>query len=151
MQPTHPAPYRPAPHPLQPSAQFREWLERHGPFGAVIDGANVALFGQNFASGGFNFGQIRTVVDRLGGSHPHLKPLVVLHCGRTRGAAAAAPAARAFLRQLTDAGSFFATPPGSNDDWCGWGRAGCTAASCSQPPTLAPHATSMPCRPLVLF
>ncbi len=39
--------------------QFKAWIEEHGPFGAVIDGANVALFGQNFESGGFNFGQIR--------------------------------------------------------------------------------------------
>lgn len=39
--------------------QFKAWLERHGPFGAVVDGANVALYGQNFEKGGFNFGQIR--------------------------------------------------------------------------------------------
>lgn len=41
------------------AAQFKAWLARHGPFGAVVDGANVALYGQNFEKGGFNFGQIR--------------------------------------------------------------------------------------------
>lgn len=58
----------PPPPPSAPPAQerrpndfqaFRAWLERHGPFGAVIDGANVALYGQNFEKGGFNFGQIK--------------------------------------------------------------------------------------------
>ena len=39
--------------------QYMEWLERHGPFGAVVDGANVALYGQNFEQGGFTFAQIR--------------------------------------------------------------------------------------------
>lgn len=38
--------------------QFKGWLQRHGPFGAVVDGANVALYGQNFASGGFSFAQL---------------------------------------------------------------------------------------------
>ncbi|GAB4817090.1 hypothetical protein N2152v2_004136 [Parachlorella kessleri] len=39
--------------------KYMEWLERHGPFGAVVDGANVALYGQNFEHGGFTFSQIR--------------------------------------------------------------------------------------------
>ncbi len=30
---------------------------------------------------------------------------------------ARAPAAQELLRQLTEAGSFYATPAGSNDDW----------------------------------
>ena len=39
-----------------PPLQFKAWLARHGPFGAVIDGANVALYGQNFETGGFTLG-----------------------------------------------------------------------------------------------
>lgn len=39
-------------------AAFMEWLEANGPFGAVVDAANVAFYGQNFASGGFTFAQI---------------------------------------------------------------------------------------------
>ena len=64
--------------------QFRAWLGRHGPFGAVIDGANVALYGQNFDTGGFNFGQIQAVVNHLASRHPDLKPLLMLHVGRTK-------------------------------------------------------------------
>ncbi|KAL4448170.1 hypothetical protein ABPG75_005389 [Micractinium tetrahymenae] len=97
--------------------QFKEWLAKHGPFGAVIDGANVALFGQNFESGGFNFGQIKAVMNHLASRHPDLKPLLMLHVGRTKAPQARAPAAQELLRQLTEAGSFYATPAGSNDDW----------------------------------
>lgn len=46
-------------HPRAAALQFKAWLEKHGPFGAVVDGANVALYGQNFEKGGFNFKQIR--------------------------------------------------------------------------------------------
>lgn len=53
------------------------WLERCGPYGALIDGANVALFGQNFAEGGFSFGQIKAVLQHLQSQHPTLKPLLV--------------------------------------------------------------------------
>ena len=56
---------------------FRRWLDANGPFGCVIDGANVALYGQNFADGGFDFGQIETAVQHVRGRHPGFKPLVV--------------------------------------------------------------------------
>ena len=54
-----PCPLRPTLLPPSHPPQFKAWLERHGPFGAVVDGANVALYGQNFEKGGFNFGQIK--------------------------------------------------------------------------------------------
>ncbi|EFN56261.1 hypothetical protein CHLNCDRAFT_145111 [Chlorella variabilis] len=97
--------------------QFKCWLEEHGPFGAVVDGANVALYGQNFDSGGFNFGQIRAVCDHLASRHPDLKPLLLLNVGRTKAAQARAPAAQALMRELGEAKSFYVTPAGSNDDW----------------------------------
>lgn len=97
--------------------KFLEWLERNGPFGAVVDGANVALFGQNFESGGFTFGQIRAVRDHLREQHPDLKPLVILHNGRTRAPQAQRPEAQQLLQEMKDAGEFFASPTGSNDDW----------------------------------
>lgn len=34
------------------------WLDRHGPFDVIVDGANVGLFNQNFGEGGFNFYQV---------------------------------------------------------------------------------------------
>lgn len=54
-----------------------QWLEENGPFGVVIDGANVALFGQNWAQGGFCFGQISEAYDRAVAAYPDRKPLVV--------------------------------------------------------------------------
>lgn len=37
---------------------LQAWLNRHGPFDAIVDGANVGLFNQNFVDGGFNFHQV---------------------------------------------------------------------------------------------
>ncbi len=53
------------------------WLEQHGPVQALIDGANVALYGQNWERGAFSFGQIKGVMDQLGRTHPDLHPLMV--------------------------------------------------------------------------
>ena len=49
----------PPPPPLMHHRQFMAWLEANGPFGVVVDAANVAFFGQNHATGGFSFAQIR--------------------------------------------------------------------------------------------
>ena len=56
---------------------FRAWLDENGPFGYVIDGANVALFGQNWEAGGFSFAQIAAVLDQMHEERPGLKPLLV--------------------------------------------------------------------------
>ena len=40
-----------------------QWLEEHGPFGVLIDGSNLALYGQNWAHGGFDFAQIGAAYD----------------------------------------------------------------------------------------
>lgn len=58
--------------------EFALWLNnREGkPFTAIIDGANVAYYMQNFDKGCFNFHQIQFVVDALEKSHEH--PLVIL-------------------------------------------------------------------------
>ncbi len=56
---------------------LQEWLDTHGPFGCIVDGANVALFGQNFDEGGFQFSQIGDVVETLCEEMPERKPLVV--------------------------------------------------------------------------
>lgn len=47
------------------------------PYDTIIDGANVALFGQNNATGGFQFGQIMRTVDMMQGLRPGCKVLVV--------------------------------------------------------------------------
>ena len=96
---------------------FKGWLEEHGPFGVVVDAANVAFYGQNFESGGFSFGQIGAVVQRVRRDHPRLKPLVLLHVNRTKAQPAQQPTATALLEQLKKESCFYATPQGSNDDW----------------------------------
>jgi proteinaceous RNase P len=96
---------------------FIQWLERHGPFGVVVDAANVAFYNQNFESGGFSFAQIEAVVDRVSVDYPGLKPLVVLHVNRTRGPLASTAKAKAFLDAQVEQNRFYAAPMGSNDDW----------------------------------
>lgn len=61
---------------------FQAFLERNGPYGCIIDGANAALFGQNFEEGGFSFDQIKAVIAQLQEERPHLRPLVVRSGGQ---------------------------------------------------------------------
>ena len=96
---------------------FVAWLKRHGPFEAIVDGANVALYGQNYDEGYFRFAHIKQLVDTLRRKNPAARPLVFLHVGRTRSPQARAPEGQAVLRELQDGGMLFTTPPGSNDDW----------------------------------
>ena len=56
---------------------FQSWHDRHGPFDFVIDGANVALYGQNWAEGGFSFGQIEDVLGKVQQAKPDAKVLMV--------------------------------------------------------------------------
>ena len=97
--------------------KFVSWLEEHGPFGAVIDAANVAFYGQNFESGGFSFAQIGAAADRVKETYPDVRALVLLHVNRTKGPAAQAPGAVALLDGLRSEHCFYSTPHGSNDDW----------------------------------
>jgi hypothetical protein len=46
------------------------------PYTAIVDGANVAYFGQNFEQGKFNYYQIQFLVDALESKGEH--PLVIL-------------------------------------------------------------------------
>ncbi|GAB4817091.1 hypothetical protein N2152v2_004137 [Parachlorella kessleri] len=60
---------------------------------------------------------MRAVRQHLLKRHPDLKPLVILHVGRTKAPQAREPRAKALLEEMKAAGQFFATPAGSNDDW----------------------------------
>ena len=97
--------------------KFVVWLKRHGPYSAIIDGANLALYGQNYAEGCFRFSHIDACLDLLRDEHPELKPLVFLHVGRTRAREAQEPEAQAVLERLKREKALFVTPAGSNDDW----------------------------------
>jgi hypothetical protein len=62
---------------------LQAFLERHGPYTCLVDGANVAMFGQNWEDGetgkkgGFRFDQIEAVMDQIALERPNLKPLLV--------------------------------------------------------------------------
>ncbi|GMQ07337.1 hypothetical protein CsSME_00051563 [Camellia sinensis var. sinensis] len=55
--------------------QFQEWLQRHDPFDAVIDGANVGLINRP----NFNFSQLNSIVNQLHQMRPS-KRLRLLVC-----------------------------------------------------------------------
>jgi hypothetical protein len=59
------------------------------------------------------------VVNHLSSRHPELKPLLLLNVGRTKSPQARTPAAQALMSELRESKSFYITPAGSNDDWCG--------------------------------
>lgn len=59
------------PSPLQ------EWLGARQPYDVIVDGANVAFFGQSFEQGQFQFGQIGDVIETVLADMPGSRPLVV--------------------------------------------------------------------------
>ncbi|ONI31014.1 hypothetical protein PRUPE_1G287700 [Prunus persica] len=94
--------------------QFKEWLQKHGPFDAVIDGANVGLINLH----NFSFSQLNTLVNRLRQMSPSKRlPLVILHTNRVTGGPAQNPNNKKLLESWKKAGALYATPAGSNDDW----------------------------------
>ncbi|KAL7227798.1 hypothetical protein ACSBR1_022640 [Camellia fascicularis] len=94
--------------------QFQEWLQRHGPFDAVIDGANVGLINRH----NFNFSQLNSVVKQLHQMSPSKRlPLVVLHKSRVTGGPAQSHNNKKLLESWKRSGALYATPAGSNDDW----------------------------------
>ncbi|KAA8545566.1 hypothetical protein F0562_020350 [Nyssa sinensis] len=94
--------------------QFQEWLQQHGPFDAVIDGANVGLINQQ----NFSFFQLSSVVNRLRQMSPSKRlPLIILHRSRVTGGPAQNPNNRKLLESWKKSGALYATPAGSNDDW----------------------------------
>lgn len=95
-------------------SHFQEWLKKHGPFDAVVDGANVGLINSQT----FSFRQLNHVVSQLQQMSPSKKlPLVVLHRGRVQGGPADNPNTKRLLETWRKAGALYATPAGSNDDW----------------------------------
>ncbi|KAL7148783.1 hypothetical protein ABFS83_06G202800 [Erythranthe nasuta] len=95
-------------------AKFQEWLQRQGPFDAVVDGANLGLANKHT----FSFSQIARVVNELRQISPSKKlPLIILHQGRVSGGPAQNPNNKRLLESWKKGGSLYATPQGSNDDW----------------------------------
>jgi pentatricopeptide repeat protein len=57
---------------------FLGWLERRPEYTHVVDGPNVAYYGQNHEGGGFNYRQILSVVQKIEEDHPNARVLVLL-------------------------------------------------------------------------
>ncbi|KAJ8751530.1 hypothetical protein K2173_016763 [Erythroxylum novogranatense] len=94
--------------------KFKEWLQHHGPFDAVVDGANVSLVNQRE----FSFNQLNNVVKKLRQMSPSKRlPLIILHSSRSSRGPAQHPNNKKLLEYWRKSGALYATPPGSNDDW----------------------------------
>ncbi|PKA65728.1 Proteinaceous RNase P 3 [Apostasia shenzhenica] len=95
---------------------FQEWLDKHASYEAVIDGANISLYQQNFADGGFSLSQLNAVVVEIQQRSHGKWPLIILHNKRYR-LLLETPSNRQLLETWNSAGALYATPNGSNDDW----------------------------------
>ncbi|XAR70141.1 Ribonuclease P [Bertholletia excelsa] len=94
---------------------FQEWLDQNSEYEAIVDGANIGLYQQNFAEGGFSISQLDAVVKELYKRSNKL-PLVILHNKRVRTLLENA-SNRELLDKWMDQGVLYGTPYGSNDDW----------------------------------
>ncbi|ESQ55171.1 hypothetical protein EUTSA_v10024761mg [Eutrema salsugineum] len=98
-------------------SEFQEWLEKHGDYEAILDGANIGLYQQNFADGGFSLPQLEAVVNELYKKSGNKKwPLILLHKKRVD-ALLGNPNHRELVEEWINNNVLYTTPPGSNDDW----------------------------------
>lgn len=97
-------------------SEFQDWLDKHAEYEAIVDGANIGLYQQNFADGGFSLSQLDAVVKELYNKSGEKWPLVVMHNRRFRGLVEN-PSHRKLIEEWMDKGILYATPSGSNDDW----------------------------------
>ncbi|XP_042517648.1 proteinaceous RNase P 2 [Macadamia integrifolia] len=95
---------------------FQEWLQKHDQYEAIVDGANVALYKQNFADGEFSLSQINAVLKDLYQRGEKKLPLVILHNKRFR-ALMENPSNKKLLQEWKAQDLLYTTPNGSNDDW----------------------------------
>ncbi|XP_025801534.1 proteinaceous RNase P 1, chloroplastic/mitochondrial-like isoform X4 [Panicum hallii] len=94
--------------------KFQRWLEKHGPFEAVVDAANVGLFSHKHLS----LSKVNAVADAIRQRFTSRKwPLVVLHNRHLTGERMKKPGNHKLVEKWKQANSIYATPNGSNDDW----------------------------------
>ncbi|KAJ8768762.1 hypothetical protein K2173_023666 [Erythroxylum novogranatense] len=94
--------------------KFQKWLDYYGPFEAVVDAANVGLFGQRR----FLPSKINTVVNGIRQKLPSKRwPLIILHNKRIASPKMCVPVNKALIEKWRNADALYATPTGSNDDW----------------------------------
>ncbi|KAG2238769.1 hypothetical protein Bca4012_023417 [Brassica carinata] len=103
--------------PMEDFSEFQEWLEKHGDYEAILDGANIGLFQQNFVDGGFSLPQLEAVVNELYYKSGNKKwPLILLHKKRVN-ALLENSNHRNVVEEWINNNVLYTTPPGSNDDW----------------------------------
>ncbi|KAF9593411.1 hypothetical protein IFM89_022690 [Coptis chinensis] len=95
---------------------FQKWLDNNTKYEAIVDGANVGLYQQNFADGGFSISQLDAAVKELYARNDKKWPLVILHNKRVR-SLMGNPSNRKLLEEWQTRGTLYTTPNGSNDDW----------------------------------
>ncbi|KAJ0973427.1 hypothetical protein J5N97_021386 [Dioscorea zingiberensis] len=95
---------------------FQDWLGKHAGFEAIVDGANVGLYQQNFADGGFSLSQLDAVVNELYKRSQGKWPLIILHNKRVR-VFMENPSDKELIEAWRAKGVLYTTPSGSNDDW----------------------------------
>jgi proteinaceous RNase P len=99
---------------------FTKWLDtKKDGMNAIVDGANVGMYNQNFSKSGMNFSQVEKVLDELRkrrreGDAP---PMAFLHQRRVESGPARKPQNQNLLEKWDSAGELFTTAHGSNDDW----------------------------------
>ncbi|OMO77114.1 Ribonuclease Zc3h12a-like protein [Corchorus olitorius] len=96
--------------------EFQDWLEENADYEAIVDGANIGLYQQNFAEGGFSVLQLDTVIKEMYNRSGNKWPLVILHNKRVR-ALLENPSCRKLVEDWRNNGVLYTTPHGSNDDW----------------------------------
>ncbi|CBI29633.3 unnamed protein product, partial [Vitis vinifera] len=96
--------------------EFQDWLDKHADYEAIVDGANIGLYQQNFANGEFSIPQLDAVVKELYDRSQKKRPLVILHNKRFRKLSENA-SNRKLLQEWLTQGVLYTTPNGSNDDW----------------------------------
>uniref|UniRef100_J3LBP4 ribonuclease P n=1 Tax=Oryza brachyantha TaxID=4533 RepID=J3LBP4_ORYBR len=93
---------------------FQKWLEKHGPFDAVVDGANVGLYSHKHLS----LSKINIVADVMRQRFQSRKfPLIVVHNRHLTGERMQKPSNRKLVEKWKQSNAIYATPTGSNDDW----------------------------------
>ncbi|KAF8646853.1 hypothetical protein HU200_065658 [Digitaria exilis] len=97
-------------------SQFQEWLEANKGYEAIVDAANIALYQQNFAEGGFSLTQLDAVIAELRGRYQGKWPLVILHNKRIAKLLENS-SNRHLIETWKSNGALYTTPSGSNDDW----------------------------------
>ncbi|KAK3166604.1 hypothetical protein QOZ80_1AG0047980 [Eleusine coracana subsp. coracana] len=97
-------------------SQFQDWLELHKEYEAIVDGANIALYQQNFAEGGFSLTQLDAVIAELRARYSGKWPLIILHNKRISKLMEDS-ANRHLIENWRANGALYTSPSGSNDDW----------------------------------